>query len=146
MRHFPNYRELERIHGISWLDLVDREPGLSELLWQAHRAGSACRRLSDVGRSFAPVRDTLAALVGFAGRHCRHPVLGRPQAYEIAYWKLYDAVAASVSTAGAEVTHRDRGEETRHPPVREGSAAKTAGVMAQVWAWVCYWRAGWERV
>jgi hypothetical protein len=47
----------------------------------------------DVDRVFAPIRNTLAELVGFASKNRCHPVLGGPQAYQIAYWKLYDAVA-----------------------------------------------------
>jgi len=42
------------------------------------------------------VRDELVELIGFAGKHRRHPVLGSVGAYEVAYWKLYDAVAGSL--------------------------------------------------
>jgi hypothetical protein len=42
---------------------------------------------------FGPVRNELRALIGFAGRHYRHPVLGSPEAYRVAYSKLHDAVA-----------------------------------------------------
>jgi hypothetical protein len=40
------------------------------------------------------VRDELAGLIGFASKHHWHPVPGGVGAYEIACWKLYDAVAA----------------------------------------------------
>jgi hypothetical protein len=46
-----------------------------------------------VERFFSPLRNSLAGLVGFAGKHHRHPVLGSAGAYEVAYWRLYDAVA-----------------------------------------------------
>jgi hypothetical protein len=35
----------------------------------------------------------VAELVGFRGRHSRHPVLGSVGAYEVVYWRLHEAVA-----------------------------------------------------
>jgi hypothetical protein len=105
MRPFPNVQDLERLHGVTWYGLVEGEPMLAELLWAARQAGAACRRWSDVARVFSPVRNELARLIGFSGRHQRHPVLGSAAAYEVAYWKLYEAVAGLVPgrAGGAEV-------------------------------------------
>jgi hypothetical protein len=80
--------------GITWGELTALEPRLEELLWAARAASATCRRWSDVDRVFVPIQNTLTELVGFAGRHHRHPVLGSAGAYLVAYWKLYDAVAA----------------------------------------------------
>jgi hypothetical protein len=104
MKAYPNYRDLERVHGITWHDLVGLEPTLAELLWAARQACVTCRRWSDVERAFARIRDTLAGLVGFAGRNHRHRVLGSAGAYDVAYWKLYDAMAGllPVRAGGAE--------------------------------------------
>jgi len=126
MKPFPNYRDLERVRGIFWHELVQREPGLAELLWQAHRAGSVCRCWSDVDRAFTPVSCALARLIGFAGTHRGHPVLGSPAAYDIAYWKLYDAVAALVPTFG--VTEAEQAPRVGTTPQRaqESITAKTA--------------------
>jgi hypothetical protein len=93
MNSYPNYRDLERRHGVTWQGLVELEPRLAELLWQARQAGANCRCWSDVERAFAPLRDALSKLIGFAGKKRWHPVLGGVGAYEVAYWKLYDAVA-----------------------------------------------------
>jgi hypothetical protein len=93
MKPYPNFRDLESCHGVTWHDLVDLEPALAELLWQARQAGVACACWSDVDRVFAPFRDALTQLVGFARQSRWHPVLGGVGAFEIAYWKLYDAVA-----------------------------------------------------
>jgi hypothetical protein len=84
---------LQRTYGITWGQLVELEPQLGALLWRARRAGAECRTFNDVHRVFSPVRNELAALIGFAGASNRHPVLGSTEAYQVAYWKLHDAVA-----------------------------------------------------
>jgi anti-anti-sigma factor len=83
--------------GVTWPRLIELEPQLETLLWQAREAGANCRTSIDVNRNFGPVRDKLAALIGFAGRHQRHSVLGGSEAYQVAYSKLLDAVAGLVS-------------------------------------------------
>jgi hypothetical protein len=90
---YPNFRDLERDHGVSWRDLSALEPKLTELMWLARKKGVACRSWSDVDQVFVPVRDALGELLGLAGKHRAHPVLGGPGAYDVAYWKLYDAAA-----------------------------------------------------
>jgi hypothetical protein len=94
MNPFPNFRDLERTHGVTWHELVDLEPKLAQLLWESRRVGAVCRCWSDVDSLFAPVRHSLAELVGFASKGRRQAVLGSPEAYEVAYWKLHGAVAA----------------------------------------------------
>jgi anti-anti-sigma factor len=79
--------------GLTWAHLVELEPRLETLLWRAREAGARCRTLTEVDRVFGPVRNELTALIGFAGQHHRHPVLGSPEAHQVAYSKLYDAVA-----------------------------------------------------
>jgi hypothetical protein len=93
MRAYPNFRDLEIENGLAWPDLVALEPKLAGLLWRARQASVTCRRWSDVERAFGPVRNELTGLIGFAGKHQRHPVLGSVGAYAVAHWKLYDAVA-----------------------------------------------------
>jgi hypothetical protein len=94
MQRYPNIRDIERLHGIAWLDLAELEPQLAELLHQARHAAAGCRRLSAVPELFSAIRNRLPELVGLTARSCRHPVLGSFGAYEVAYWKLYGAVAA----------------------------------------------------
>src|SRR5262249_35830854 len=90
---YPNVNDVQRSYGVTWGQLVELEPQLETLLGQARPAGARCRTFTDVDRVFGPLRNDLAALIGFAGKHHSHPVLGSAGAYEVAYWKLYDAVA-----------------------------------------------------
>jgi hypothetical protein len=115
MEPYRNFRLLEKLFGITWRTLVDLEPALEELLWNAQEMSVSCRRRADVDRFFAPMRDTLAGLIGFTGKNRLHPVLGSNNAYEVAYWKLYDSVA------GLLLAHRARGEANltarKSPPI-----------------------------
>jgi anti-anti-sigma factor len=90
---YPNVDDVQRTHGVAWGELVELEPQLEALLWRARQAGAKCRTLTDVARVLSPLQGELAGLIGFLGKHHRHPVLGSVGAYEVAYWKLYDAVA-----------------------------------------------------
>jgi hypothetical protein len=102
MKPYPNFRDLERHTGTTWSDMTALEPRLAELLWSARQACSTCRRWSDVDELFRPIGKTLTELVGFAGRNHRHPILGGAGAYQVAYWRLYDAVAATFNAGNGE--------------------------------------------
>ena len=104
MKLYPNVRDMEHLWDITWGELTALEPRLEELLWAARAASATCRRWSDVNPVFAPIRNTLTELVGFARRHHRCRVLGSVGAYEVAYWKLYDAVAGLLSVPTAEAS------------------------------------------
>jgi anti-anti-sigma regulatory factor len=101
---YPNLHEVQRAHGISWGELVELEPAVETLLWRARQVGAGCRTIADVDRAFHSLRDELTGLLGDLGKHHRHPVLGSPGAYTVAYWKLYDAVSGLVPgpTGGPE--------------------------------------------
>jgi hypothetical protein len=90
---YPKVADVQRAHGVTWAELVEREPAVEDLLWQARSAGASCRSVAAVERAFAPLRSDLTELIGFMGKHHRHPLLGSVGAYEVAYWKLYDALA-----------------------------------------------------
>jgi hypothetical protein len=129
MNRIPNFRTLENIYGVTWRELVELEPRLTELLCAARLASVTCLRWSDLRRAFAPIRTTLVELIGFAGRNHRHPVLGGPGAYQVAYWKLFDAVAGPL--AGCEGTaevgpEQQRGESAAETAPTESSAARDA--------------------
>jgi hypothetical protein len=131
MNPYPNFRDLERLSGVAWCDLAGLEPRLAELLWAARQACVTCRRWSDVERAFAPIRNALAELVGFAGKNRGHPVLGGPGAYEVAYWKLYDAVAGLLPgrAGGPEVAlEKQRGETAAEICPTESAAAAPARI------------------
>jgi hypothetical protein len=103
-KQYPSVEDVQRVYGVAWAQVVEMEPRVESLLWSARLAGANCRTFTDVARVFGPLRTELARLVGFAGKHQRHPVLGSTGAYEVAYWKLYDAVAGSLpgGAGGAE--------------------------------------------
>jgi hypothetical protein len=98
---YPNVDAVQRTFGITWGQLVELEPRLETLLRGARAGGARCHTFADVDRVFGPVRNELAGLLGFAGEHHRHPVLGSVAALEVAYWKLYDAVAGLVAGRAA---------------------------------------------
>jgi hypothetical protein len=93
MKHLPKIHDLERKYGVRWSQLAELEPQVQDLLWRAREAGAGCRSRADVDRIFSPLRHDLAGLLGFSGCHRRHRVLGSIGAYEVAYRKLYEAVA-----------------------------------------------------
>jgi hypothetical protein len=112
MSAYPRTQELERLHGVTWSELVALEPELGPLLWEARQAGAACRDWSGSCRVFAPFRNLLSRLVGFASLHRHHQVLGSLGAYEVAYWKLYHAIVGLL------------------PPPEQGSREGTSGAYA----------------
>jgi hypothetical protein len=131
MKPYPNFRDLERQSGVTWHELVELESGLAELLWEARQACVTCRRWSDVGRAFAPIRNTLTELVGFARNNRWHPVLARPEAYQIAYWRLYDAVAGLLpgrAGGATEAPEKQRNVPVTEPCSEKWAATATAGV------------------
>src|SRR5262249_2275616 len=93
MNNIPNVHDLELARGVTWGRLAELEPRLLEMLGQARAAGARCRDREDVARAFAPVRGALAELVGFRSSHRDCPVLGSVAAYEVAYWRLHEAVS-----------------------------------------------------
>ena len=131
MRPYPNFRDLERIYGITWHDLVDLEPKLARLLWESRQASVICRRWSDLERVFAPIRNSLADLVGYGRRRRWHAVLAGREAYEVAYWKLHGAVAALLPHSAGMA---DATEEVRARPV---SPSRRAASVALTIAAVC---------
>jgi hypothetical protein len=99
---FPKVQALERAHGLTWGELAGMEPRLAELLWQARVAGARCRGWEDVPQAFAPFRNAVAEILGFRGKHRGHPVLGSVGAYEVAYWRLQDAVSGLLPRPSVE--------------------------------------------
>jgi hypothetical protein len=116
MRPYPDYRDAERLGGITWQRLTEIEPALMELLWRARQQAQACRAWSDVTPAFSPIREALLELVGFAGRNHRHPILGGSAAYQVAYWKLYDAVAGLLPGPAGEQAPPTKRTETMAEP------------------------------
>jgi hypothetical protein len=108
--------------SLTWAQLVALEPGLETLLWRAREAGAGCRTFTDVARVFGPVRNELTALIGFAGQHHRHPVLGSTEAYQVAHSKLYHAVAGLVTSRPARAE-----EGLARQPARGNALARRAG-------------------
>jgi hypothetical protein len=102
MEPYRNFRHLEKLFGVTWRDLVALEPSLEELLGTVRATSAMCRRPGDVDRFFVSIGNELAGLVGLTGKNHRHPVLGSSRAFEIAYWKLYDAVVGWLPARSGE--------------------------------------------
>jgi hypothetical protein len=137
VNHISNVRDLEQTHSVTWDQLVHLEPGLEALLRSARCAGAGCRKWSDVEGAFSPLRNTLVSIVGFGGRHHRHPVLGSAGAYEVAYWKLHEAVAGLLPRpAGAtEATAETNRTPTAAAPLPSTPAAWLEQVMVAAGVW-----------
>jgi hypothetical protein len=120
----PNINSLERAFELTWGELIALEPRLNELLWEARAAGAGCRHREDVERVFVPFRNALADLIGFRGSHHSHPVLGSVGAYEVAYWRLYEAVcgplACPVAVQETEKQEAEAAPRQRRAPAPAG--------------------------
>lgn len=93
MRDVRNVKDMERIHGVRWVDLVEQEPELNHLLKIARMVGDCCQNWRDVERGWTQFKNDVAGLVGYFGKHRGHPILGTVAAYDVTYWKLHNAVA-----------------------------------------------------
>jgi hypothetical protein len=93
MRDVRNVKDMERIHGVRWDELVEAEPALERLLKVARMVGDCCRNWRDVERGWGQFKNDIAGLVGYSGKHRGHPLLGTVAAYDVTYWKLHNAVA-----------------------------------------------------
>jgi hypothetical protein len=93
MRDVRNVKDMERIHGVRWDELVAAEPELERLLKVARMVGDCCRNWRDVERGWGQFKNDIAGLVGYFGKHRGHPLLGTVAAYDVTYWKLHNAVA-----------------------------------------------------
>lgn len=93
MRDSWSVKDMEKMHGIKWCDLVVLEPELEPLLKIALMVGNGCRNWRDVEKGWGQFKSDIANLVGFFGKNRTHPVLGTVGAYDVVYWKLHNAVA-----------------------------------------------------
>jgi hypothetical protein len=99
MKFIPDVDEMEHLHGVTFGRLVNQEPRLERLLWEARKVGATCRSQADVLAAFDTVRNQLSELIGFSSPHRVHRLLGSVGAYEVAYWKLFHAIADLVPGA-----------------------------------------------
>jgi hypothetical protein len=107
--------EVERAFGMTWGQLAVLEPRLNELLWKARQAGSRCRCGEEASFAFGPLRNAMADLVGFRSDHRDHPVLGSVGAYEVAYWRLYDAVVCLVPKPSVAAPQNSTAVDEKQP-------------------------------
>jgi hypothetical protein len=134
VKPYPNFRYLEYLTGVTWQDLVELEPRLGALLWRARQAGAGCLCWADVDRAFPPIRSALIELLGFTGHTAPHPALGRTGAYEVACWKLYDAVAGLVPVpAGGEAN--GPGKQVGQPAGETGPLEAAGAAIASPARW-----------
>ena len=120
MEPYRNVRNLEKLFGVTWRDLIALEPTLEGLLETAREASIICRRWADVDRFFVPIGNALSGIVGLAGKNQRHPILGSAKAYEVAYWKLFDEVVGALPARfdGVEAARAARKPSPTHSITR----------------------------
>jgi hypothetical protein len=123
---FLNVYDIERLHGVTWGELVELEPELARLWWQARQAGAACRRWPDMAWVFALFRQDLTALIGPAGKHRQHAILGTLAAFDVAYWRLFDAVARSM------ILQVEKGTDSLLGPNRTAAALQPGRTVALI--------------
>ena len=132
MNAIPKVADLERAHGVTWGQLAGLEPQLAELLWQARAAGAGCQDREDLQREFAPIRDAVAELVGLRGRHRNCPLLGSVGAYEVAYWRLREAVASLLPRPATDpVVASERGMSSVHHQASESESPRHGASLEQ---------------
>jgi hypothetical protein len=122
MNPIPEMTELERRHRVTFSRLVESEPALESLLWEASRAGAPCRSQVDVDLAFSSIRRQLCDLVGFMSKNRLHAVLGSAGAYEVSYWKLFRAVADLVRVSAITEAANTEAANTEAVPVLAGAA------------------------
>lgn len=90
-RPYLDYGTLD--HKLTWRELVRREPRLAELLREAKAVDDSdphfCANLVWYGRG--GLKERLCRLVGWEAEK-DDPVLRTPEAYDLAYEKIYNAL------------------------------------------------------
>ncbi len=89
MKDFTHVKEMERIHGLHWEQLVEIEPRLDQLLESARSV--FCRNWEDVHRGFSQFKTDIHHLTRSIVN--RYPSLEGHAVYDVMYWKLHNAVA-----------------------------------------------------
>lgn len=86
-------KTIEKMHRLTWEELVELEPQLDGLLFQVELS----RPMPDEAEDFnyevcwGRFKQPLAELVGWHRRH-GEPDLRTQAAYDVAYWKLWHAL------------------------------------------------------
>jgi anti-anti-sigma factor len=115
---------MERTYSLRFTTLIDLEPRLQSLLWDARQAGARCRNSSDFKLAISFVQNRLAGVVGFSSANCNHRILGSVGAYQVVYWKLLRTVAECVPAQKCPLTVERRIESRR----ADAAAALTVAV------------------
>jgi hypothetical protein len=100
------------------------------LLWEARKAGATFDHSRQVAQVFTPIRNALAKLVGFTSAHRHHRILGSLGAYEVAYWKLYDAIVGLLPQP--DRGGRKKTSSAKVAPLTGGHAGRCAGEMTNL--------------
>lgn len=93
MKDVTCVKNMERMHKVTWDQLVELEPELDNLLADARAVGQCCRTWRDVEKNWTPFKNPIHNLIGLFRKHRGHPVLGTVAAYDVTYWKLHNALA-----------------------------------------------------
>jgi hypothetical protein len=93
MRDSRSVKDMERIHGLRWEQLVEQEPELERLLKIARGVGDACRTWNDVLRGFSQFKNDVDRLTRAIVTRSPAPAPNGTAVWDVIYWKLHNAVA-----------------------------------------------------
>lgn len=87
------FKAIEKMHQLTWEELVELEPQLDGLLFQVELSRPTPDEAEDFNYEvcWGRFKQPLADLVGWHRRH-GDPALRTQAAYDVAYWKLWHAL------------------------------------------------------
>jgi hypothetical protein len=87
-------KAIEKMHKLTWEQLVELEPRLDDLLFQAELTRPEPDEAEDFNYegAWGRFKQPIANLVGYFRRDNCDPQLKTNAAYDVAYWKLWHAL------------------------------------------------------
>jgi hypothetical protein len=85
-------KDMETMHKLTWERLVEMEPRLEALLFDAKASRPRRKRGFNYELAWCEFKLPVAKLVGWHRRDDCDPLLKSQAAYDVAYWKLYHAL------------------------------------------------------
>ena len=93
MKDSRSVKDMVRIHGLRWEQLVVQEPELERLLKIAKMVGYACRTWNDVLKGFSQFKNEVDRLTRTIVNRSPAPAPNGTAVWDVIYWKLHNAVA-----------------------------------------------------
>ena len=94
MKDSRSAKEMEKMHGLSWNQLVEQEPELERVLKIARMVGDGCRTWDDVQMRFSQFKNDVDRLTRSIVHQSPAPKPNGTAIWDVIYWKLHNAVAS----------------------------------------------------